>query len=335
MDSRSPIYIEDSFDSGHATLGDRSASSASTANATLGDKADGDSSIELVQPKGSPLSVALRHFALGQRHLQEAIAVRNSREQICTPSTSSLSSSPLPELASIFGKPRKQQCRVPLGAVKPASVQTTSKRGIRTSSRQQTTDVKGKKPLDWDDPVISADLDALSDGSDLPDWPPKKANATCQLEQASDQAKGKASPARQPFQAVNPASRAQCKPTIQQKADPKLLRELRAEGKRVKQEETLQKDEAKAAEVASWKNKYRQFDYQREGSIAPKVWYFKGKEAQFVLCDTKNPHPEVRTLEEVVASLKGCDIALYVPAVGQLTKLGSDHSVSIWNGVHG
>lgn len=308
--------LEDSFDSGHASLGDKSASSASTANATLGDKLDYDSSIELIQHKASPLSSALRHFALGQQHLQEAIAQRNDREQSCLPSTSNLSSSPLPDLTSIFEKPRSIPRSIPLSPVLPPPLtkKTNQSRPMSTSSRSRNVQSKAQPAVDWDDPVLTASLADLSGSSDLPDWPPTKPVKSFSSTVSSatlDKGKGKAL-TRQPFQAVNPASIAQTKPvanpiakTAAAKADTKFIKDLKAESRHLKRNEHSERAQAKAAESERLKRKYRQFSWEKEASVAPKVWYYQGKDALFIHCDTKSSHVEERSMEEIATSLKG------------------------------
>ena len=188
----------------------------------------------------------------------------------------------------------------PLGQQQASPMQ--SSRRAPFSTYRDADPVAVDVAFDWDDPAVSAgqtvaqveDLDEDSDSS-LPSF----------------------GPSSKPLQPVAPSLTSnRAPPTLfiksldKDKAERSQaeVRRLTLAAKAATAEAKAAREEAKATQVAEWKRRFRTFSYDNGSWVIPKIWYFRGPDSAFKSCDVRPGHaePEAQTLEEVVASLRGC-----------------------------
>lgn len=285
-------------------------------HAAAGDQSwhDGDSSVEFLgqrlHEKSSPLSNALRHFALAQEGLREAIEARNCQEE-----QDAIQRDKHARPNTLYPQylPSASSSRHPARPIVNTQVRQYASRAF-PSSPAHSDDGNAKDPwaVDWEDPVLnpalsSPELSYASDSSSLPELPFKSAVVAAKTPVGS-----LISPrAAVPTPATVIANTVTSGPAVSApKASKTAVRKLKADGAAQRRHAKGERVRKREEEDAQLKRKHLPLSYDDSRGTAPAVWYFRGQSdgnAAFMGCDkpaafrtSENP-----SLDEVLGRLKG------------------------------
>lgn len=172
---------------------------------------------------------------------------------------------------------------------------------MSTSTRSQQAESAILAEFDWNDPLVAVASRPVNvqieptqeefDDDDLPELPPVQT-----IEQAITGLPLKSSRSVKSRSTSAAAKQA----TL-------LEKQAAREAKAAKKAESEAKKAEKQSEMEYMQSKYPEFSYDQGNWVTPKVWYYRGEQATFILCDSKPgvAETEQKSLEEVVAGLQG------------------------------